>query len=366
MAETGRDLRRRAHRPLLLPRLLARRLRHARRAARARRARRDRRSRCRRCSPRTSATSLSGEINSDGRRPGGRDRRARGGVRRPRRRQRRRPRRPHRQPRRLVVQRPRRPTPSRCCGSTPRGATRPRWRSVRDEVLAVIRRDHEPVNLDPTLLDDHRLPGLPRRRSPSTGRGAGLPAAAAWPTRSATTSRCCWSTRPASRPERHRRWQLVRRVPARRRRASWTPPTCGCAALAESGARVRREAERRRRGDRRGGRARRRPARPRAVHRRRPRLPAAARRARAVVPGAVRGLARPGAARLGRQPRPGRRAGPRGLRHRRRLRGRRGRTPRLPGGRRLPARLAGRRARRRPLDHDPAARAPATSWPPPS
>ena len=45
MAETGRDLRRRAQRPLLLPRLLARRLRHARRPARAGRAGRDRRSR---------------------------------------------------------------------------------------------------------------------------------------------------------------------------------------------------------------------------------------------------------------------------------------------------------------------------------
>ena len=52
-----RDLRRRAQRPLLLPRLLARRLRHARRAARARRAGRDRPARCRSCSPSTSATS---------------------------------------------------------------------------------------------------------------------------------------------------------------------------------------------------------------------------------------------------------------------------------------------------------------------
>ena len=44
-----------------------------------------------------------------------------------------------------------------------------------------------------------------------------------------------------------------------------------------------------------------------------------------------------GAARLGRQPRPGRGAGARRRRHRHRLRGRRGGTPRLPGRRRLPA-----------------------------
>ena len=45
----------------------------------------------------------------------------------------------------------------------------------------------------------------------------------------------------------------------------------------------------------------------------------------------------PGLPGLGRQPRPGRRARPRRRRHRHRLRRRRGRTPRLPGRRRLPA-----------------------------
>ena len=47
-------------------------------------------------------------------------------------------------------------------------------------------------------------------------------------------------------------------------------------------------------------------------------------------------------------------AGARGLRHRLRVGRRRGRTPRRAGRRRLPADLAGRRARRRPLHHDPA------------
>ena len=61
-------------------------------------------------------------------------------------------------------------------------------------------------------------------------------------------------------------------------------------------------------------------------------------------------------ARLGGQPRPRRRPGARGVRPRHRLRRRRGGPPRLPGRRRLPAALAGRRARRRPLDHDPARR----------
>ena len=118
--------------------------------------------------------------------------------------------------------------------------------------------------------------------------------------------------------------------------------------LAESGARVRREAGDvgRRRSPRRVAR-RRRPARPAGGGRRRPGLPAAARGARAVVPGAVRGLARRRPARLGGQPRPGRRAGSRRRRHRHRLRGRRGGPPRLPGRRGLPAGLAGGRPRRR-------------------
>ena len=56
------------------------------------------------------------------------------------------------------------------------------------------------MNLDPALLDDHRLPRLPRRRWPSTRTASELVCTAlrAAPTRSATTSRCCWSTRPAA------------------------------------------------------------------------------------------------------------------------------------------------------------------------
>ena len=67
---------------------------------------------------------------------------------------------------------------------------------------------------------------------------------------------------------------------------------------------------------------------------------------------------------LGRRARPRRRARARrwpqlGVRRRR------GRTPRLPAGRRLPAELDGRRARRRPVEHDPARPSAATSSPPP-
>ena len=80
-----RDLRRRAQRPLLLPRLLARRLRDARRAARAGGARGDR----------PAALGAAGGVRAlpaqrrdqlRGRRPAGRHRRRRRGVRRPRRR----------------------------------------------------------------------------------------------------------------------------------------------------------------------------------------------------------------------------------------------------------------------------------------
>ena len=78
--------------------------------------------------------------------------------------------------------------------------------------------------------------------------------------------------------------------------------------LAEAGARVRREAAEVGRGAVAGAwpSTRRRP--PAGRHRRRSRLPAAARGARAVVPGALRGLAQPRPPRLGRRPRPRRRA----------------------------------------------------------
>ena len=66
------------------------------------------------------------------------------------------------------------PTPSRCCGSTPRArdeatmTARPRRRPRRDQ--------ERPVNLDRDAARDHRVPGLPRQRWPSTRRrGAGLP-----------------------------------------------------------------------------------------------------------------------------------------------------------------------------------------------
>ena len=104
---------------------------------------------------------------------------------------------------------------------------------------------------------------------------------------------------------------LVRRVPSRRRAPRSAGIDLRLRTLAESGARVRREA----------GTPRRPPTRPsaRAEDLSRPRAVIAAgpdsRLLRAVleplVPGAVRGLARRRAARLGRQPRPRGRAGPR-------------------------------------------------------
>ena len=77
-----------------------------------------------------------------------------------------------------------------------------------------------------------------------------------------------------------------------------------------------------------------------------------------MVPGAVRGLAGAGPARLGGNPRPGRRARSRRFRHRHGVGGGRGDPPRLPGGGGLPAGVDGRRARRRPLEHHPADRDP--------
>ena len=98
------------------------------------------------------------------------------------------------------------PTPSRCCGSTSRAATRPPWRAVRDEVLALIREDDRMSTAeharDPRRLleiivcpadhGDLTLVGVRR------GRRADLRRAAGWPTRCATASPSCWSTKPAS------------------------------------------------------------------------------------------------------------------------------------------------------------------------
>ena len=129
MAAHRRGLRRRALGALLLPRLLARRHRHARRAARARRAGRAGRGRCRSWPRDYERYVASGEINSTVADQAAADRRRPGGLRRPAGRRRRRARRAHRdRRRRLVVQPAGRPTPSRCCGSTPRPPTERRWR----------------------------------------------------------------------------------------------------------------------------------------------------------------------------------------------------------------------------------------------
>ena len=75
------------------------------------------------------------------------------------------------------------------------------------------------MNIDPDAARDHRLPDCHGDLAvDEVGERAGVHRAAAWPTRSATTSRCCWSTRPAGRAERQTAMvDLVRRVPARRR-----------------------------------------------------------------------------------------------------------------------------------------------------
>ena len=148
------------------------------------------------------------------------------------------------------------------------------------------------MNLDPAAARDHRLPRLPRRRSTPVGEEL-----------------VCHAVRPGlPGPRRHpgparRRGPQAGLTGRRHGRpgstspGSTTRPSLAAAdprlrALAESGARVRREAgeaaEATAEAVARASDA----ARPRAVDRRRPRLPAAARRARAVVPGAVRRLAR--------------------------------------------------------------------------
>ena len=214
--DDGRDrrrVRRRALRALLLPRLLARRLRHARRAAHARRAGRDAggHDAVAACSPRTTATSPAGEINSDGRRPGrgastqvtaAFDARARG--------QHRRARRPHRQQRRrLVVQRAAVATPSRCCASTSRradGAT----------MVVAAGRGARPWSGEVPLMEPR--PGCCSRSWPARasshapvrvderGQRAGVHhATAAWPSRCATTSRCMLLDEATPGPAGHRR-----------------------------------------------------------------------------------------------------------------------------------------------------------------
>ena len=148
------------------------------------------------------------------------------------------------------------------------------------------------MNIDPRLLRSSSAPPATAARRRAEELGA---RAAATPIPCATTSPCCWSTRPASPTEGAGTWfdearlddaGVLETVDLRLR------------TLAESGARVRREAHEAAaataeliaraatgpsaRGDR-----------------RRARLAPAARRARAVVPGAVRGLAQPRAPGLG-------------------------------------------------------------------
>ena len=124
-----RDLRRRAQRALLLPRLLARRLRDAGRPARAGRAGRDRGGRSRRLLADYERYVVSGEINSTVADQAavaagieaayaGRD----GVTHRP-------PRRAHRQPRRLVVQRP--PLQHRAAAAPQRRGPGPRHHGAR-------------------------------------------------------------------------------------------------------------------------------------------------------------------------------------------------------------------------------------------
>ena len=262
-----------------------------------------------------------------------------------------------------------RPTPSRCCGSTPRPATQPTMLdgcattcspSSANDVRSELR--HEPR---PGAARDHRLPGLPRRARRGRGRPASWCAPpAAWPTRSATTSRCCWSTRPAARSRARSMAGAVRRLPARRRgRARRAPTTCCARSPRPAPGSAGRPARRPRRSP--GGR--RLPGRATAARRgrRRPGLPAAARGPRAVVPGAVRGLARAVAARLGRRLDLVVVLAPRGQRHRSRV----GASPRRSAAAASWSSPA-RRARWSPstppaATHGAADARPATSSPPP-
>ena len=110
---------------------------------------------------------------------------------------------------------------------------------------------HEPR---PRPAGDHRLPGLPRRAGRRRGRLTSWSARpAGWPTRSATTSRCCSSTRPAARePARSADGRDLRRLAPRRRDRARDGRPRRCGRWPRPGARVRREAGGRRRGDRRG------------------------------------------------------------------------------------------------------------------
>ena len=171
----------------------------------------------------------------DGRRPAGRRRRAPGVVRRPAGRGARRARRPHGHARRLVVQRARlqhRTTAPAQRRGRRRGHhdPRPRRRPHRDQ--------ERPVNLDPHCSRSSSARTATavwpcRARSWSASP-------AAWPTRSATTSRCCWSTRPGSPTEVPMPGYFDESRLDDERALGAVDPLLR--ALAESGARVRREA----------------------------------------------------------------------------------------------------------------------------
>ena len=212
------------------------------------------------------------------------------------------------------------------------------------------------MNLDPALLEILVCPGCRGALAVDEAASELACTSCGRPTRSATTSRSSSSTRPVA----PRRPSGVMVEPFDDSRlddeSALASADHALRPLAEAGARVRREAGEAGRGDRRGGGQGRRRLPPPGRGRRRPRLAAAAGGPRAVVPGAVRRLARTLAARLGRRARPGRRARARGQRHRLGVRGRRGGPPGLPGGGRLPAPLAGGRARRRPRQHGAAVR----------
>ena len=150
------------------------------------------------------------------------------------------------------------------------------------------------MNLDPALLEIIVCPDC--RGALAVDEAASelvCTVLRAAPTRSATTSRCCWSTRPAApRRARPASWPSCSTTPASTTRPRWPRPTTVLRPLAEAGRPGPPRGRRRRRGDRGGGGRRRRRVPPAGRGRGRPRLPAAAGGARAVVPGAVRGLAR--------------------------------------------------------------------------
>ena len=126
--DDGRDrrrLRRRAQRPLLLPRLLAGRLRDARRAAHARRPGRDRPAARRSLLDDYQRYALSGEINSEVADPAAATATVETAYAATDGRHGRPPRRPHRRPPTTGGSTSGRPTPSRCCASTSRAPTRP-------------------------------------------------------------------------------------------------------------------------------------------------------------------------------------------------------------------------------------------------